>query len=459
MNVNVNMEVWEESLNKLPRKGKIINWKTSVENKCVLKFDCYNICGEIKLLKWERINNKTFLLIGYKDKTCLIFVGNFLRCQITQLLEDEIGTLFKLSDDGTYWIGITQNKKEFWFNGDDKIIEYIKSMSWNVTKQKYVQNRNGEKLHRIIMGETDPNIYIDHINNDRTDNRRENLRLSNHIENAKNIKAYNNTGITGFYDVGNNKYRGMLSMNRMRIQTEYKEYNEALIDTLIIQQYYGFRHNEHLYHMLEDVSPNYKNKLIDEMENKFSKLRNKQKEIICNNKFELSEDKSFYWVIDNNNNRCKISLQDIDIAKKGNWYLNIKQNNRYFRGEIVKDNKKVATDIHRHILNITDIKYKRWFVDHLNGDGLDNRRENLVITDASGNGVNKKGKNYKLERGKYNATITLFGERIHKLCDTEQEAMEFVKQKREEAKKRRVQFHSKKELDTYLENLNLRQAI
>lgn len=459
MNINVNMEVWEESLKSLPHKGRIIDWKRSVENKCKLKFDCYNICGEIELLEMKRINVRTYILAKYKDKTCLLFSGNFLRCQITQLLEEEIGTQFKLSEDGTYWIGVTQSQKEFWFDGDEETIKYIKSMSWCMTKQNYVQNRKGEKLHRIIMGVIDSNIYIDHINNNPSDNRKQNLRLSNHIENAKNIKAYNTTGITGLVDVGKGKFRGMLSIDRMRIHTKYKEYNEALIDILIIQKYYGFRHNEHLYYMLDDVSPDYKNKLINEMENKFKKLRNKQKNIVCNNNFELSEDKTFYWVYDNNNNKCKISIEDIEIAKQGNWYLNNKESKQYFRGEILKENNRIATDIHRHILNITDIKYKRWFVDHLNGDGLDNRRENLIITDAKGNGVNKKGKNYRLERGKYNAAVTLFGKTIHKLFNTEQEAIEFIKQKREEARKQRIEFHNRDELDTYLEHLNLRQAI
>jgi len=34
---------------------------------------------------------------------------------------------FKLSDDGTYWIGTTQDGIDFWFDGDEETIAYVKS--------------------------------------------------------------------------------------------------------------------------------------------------------------------------------------------------------------------------------------------------------------------------------------------------------------------------------------------
>lgn len=42
------------------------------------------------------------------------------------------------------------------------------------------------KLHRWLLGVTDPNIFVDHINGDPTDNRRENLRLCTRAQNAAN---------------------------------------------------------------------------------------------------------------------------------------------------------------------------------------------------------------------------------------------------------------------------------
>jgi hypothetical protein len=40
-----------------------------------------------------------------------------------------IKTKFKLSEDGTYWIGTTSRNHEFWFDGDKEVVEYIKSCS------------------------------------------------------------------------------------------------------------------------------------------------------------------------------------------------------------------------------------------------------------------------------------------------------------------------------------------
>lgn len=47
-------------------------------------------------------------------------------------------------------------------------------------------NKKEIRMHRLIMGTTDPDIVVDHINRDRLDNRRENLRELTALENANN---------------------------------------------------------------------------------------------------------------------------------------------------------------------------------------------------------------------------------------------------------------------------------
>lgn len=56
------------------------------------------------------------------------------------------------------------------------------------------------KMHRIIMGINDPKIFVDHINHNTLDNRKENLRLANPAESMCNIRSR---------DGSTSKYRGV----------------------------------------------------------------------------------------------------------------------------------------------------------------------------------------------------------------------------------------------------------
>lgn len=44
-------------------------------------------------------------------------------------------------------------------------------------------------MHRIIMGVTDRNVHVDHINGNTLDNRRCNLRICSHVENMRNKRG------------------------------------------------------------------------------------------------------------------------------------------------------------------------------------------------------------------------------------------------------------------------------
>jgi hypothetical protein len=64
--------------------------------------------------------------------------------------------------------------------------------SWSADKKNYVCGKvNGKvkKLHRVIMNAPDDKL-VDHINGDRHDNRRCNLRIATHAQNSHNTKGY-----------------------------------------------------------------------------------------------------------------------------------------------------------------------------------------------------------------------------------------------------------------------------
>lgn len=55
-------------------------------------------------------------------------------------------------------------------------------------------------LHRFIMGENEK-YYIDHINHNTLDNRKENLRITLNKQNTKNRKSRNSNNTSGYRNV------------------------------------------------------------------------------------------------------------------------------------------------------------------------------------------------------------------------------------------------------------------
>ena len=76
-------------------------------------------------------------------------------------------------------------------------------------------------LHRVALGITDPTVFVDHINSDRLDCRRTNLRLGTASENTQNRSkrtAETSSNFHGVYfDVTNDLYRSEFRSNGNRI--------------------------------------------------------------------------------------------------------------------------------------------------------------------------------------------------------------------------------------------------
>ena len=80
---------------------------------------------------------------------------------------------------------------------DDEDYDLLKAKGWKwyerdgycVTKVTIGGRRKQYSMHRYLMKETDPFIIIDHIDNDRMNNQRSNLRRYTPKENANNTVA------------------------------------------------------------------------------------------------------------------------------------------------------------------------------------------------------------------------------------------------------------------------------
>lgn len=114
---------------------------------------------------------------------------------------------------------------------DDEDFEWLNQWRWQVDTDGYavrhVLAREGKKgskirMHRAI-NKTPTGLLTDHINGNRLDNRKENLRNCTTRENTWNSKSHNNTsgykGVT--WDKRGNKWKGHIRINNLSLHLGY----------------------------------------------------------------------------------------------------------------------------------------------------------------------------------------------------------------------------------------------
>lgn len=108
----------------------------------------------------------------------------------------------------------------------DKIDEDLAEKNWYSLNGYVIRKnefRNYVQMHSVIMErilgrKLNKNEEVDHINGNRSDNRRANLRLLNHSENCANIRKSSRIRSTCIYkgvhyDITKNKYRARITLN------------------------------------------------------------------------------------------------------------------------------------------------------------------------------------------------------------------------------------------------------
>ena len=139
---------------------------------------------------------------------------------------------------GEYGIGFTRNGTIFFFDKEDYplISQYMWTNNVDGYIIAYYHDEDGNKkhvlMHRLIMGVTDPDVYIDHIHHNLADNRKSELRIVTRSENMQNrqLGKTNTTGCTGItYEKRCRKWRAFITLNRERIYLGYYPTKEEAI--------------------------------------------------------------------------------------------------------------------------------------------------------------------------------------------------------------------------------------
>ncbi|MED3562284.1 HNH endonuclease [Bacillus xiapuensis] len=191
-----------------------------------------NKYGKLKVIKKDNSYN------GKETKwICLCECGNYHSVRGADLKNGKTKSCGCLIKTNTF--NIKNNFVEcfvkdgicFKFDLDD--YELIKKYTWHINSENYIQttvNTKTIKLHRLIMN-PEKDEYIDHINHDTLDNRKQNLRKCSNSENTQNRRTpkNNTSGVKGvIWKKKNNCWEARITYNGKRIHLGcFKELEEA----------------------------------------------------------------------------------------------------------------------------------------------------------------------------------------------------------------------------------------
>ena len=155
-----------------------------------------------------------------------------------------------------YYIGYDSHNNSFKFDKEDFFM--VSQYNWFKMSNGYFNaiipnsNRKHISLHRLIMDVTDSEIDIDHINHDKSDNRKQNLRIVTASENACNsrVSIMNTSGRKGVvWNKKKNKWQARAMKNRKSIHLGYfDDFDDAVsarkIWEINNQQKYRYKEEE-----------------------------------------------------------------------------------------------------------------------------------------------------------------------------------------------------------------------
>lgn len=110
----------------------------------------------------------------------------------------------------------------------DEDFDSLSEFNWSLDANGYAIRFPGIKMHRVVMNAVHGQ-EVDHINGDRADNRRENLRICTRAQNQHNQRVRVG-GLSRFkgvtYDKRSRKYLAQIVINKKRKHLKYTKTEE-----------------------------------------------------------------------------------------------------------------------------------------------------------------------------------------------------------------------------------------
>ncbi len=305
---------------------------------------------------------------------------------------------------------------------DEEDYENVNNFKWNASNG-YVSGYNG-LLHRFVMNAKTKDPKIDHINGNKLDNRKSNLRFVTASQNAQNRPKKEGCS-SKYIGVSYNKNEKKWTCNCSKISYmnfDIEEHAAYWYDILVLQAFgkdakiNGINKPiDFIEPIKKEITKNLPSGVILRGVKYYVQIKHKRKTIYLGNYDTIEEAENVFNKKRNeiNEERTKEFLSKDIIVNKDNIAIIITSkgdeilvdNDKYF--ELLKyswnnntngyaqariNGKKLL--MHRYLLNAPENEQ----VDHINCNKLDNRLKNLRLSNSASNGHNKlKRKNLTSE--------------------------------------------------------------
>jgi hypothetical protein len=254
---------------------------------------------------------------------------------------------------------------------DEEVFDNLNKTKWCITSG-YANSGKG-LMHRLIL-KAEKGQIIDHINHNKLDNRKENLRFVSHSQNAQNMKKKENA---------TSKYRGVCRLrNIWACQIRHDNQQES----------FSFKKEEHAAYwydqlVIKHYGEGAKINKIDRPDDFVEPIKNpnraikKKKEVQIVETIEVN-DEGIPVIYTSNGDEILVDEDRYRDLIKYSWCVD------KVTGYALARSGNDIVKMHIYLTNPPDGK----IVDHINNNKLDNRLCNLRICDKSLNAHNRTKK-------------------------------------------------------------------